>query len=574
MMKKSNFLLLLFLLNGFVFYAQFNLERRWGAYLGNATLDKTSQAIDLEGNVYVAGRLRDFTTSSAINFITTDAFQTTPGRGFVMKINSQGTVVWGTYINGTVENIAIDTRDNQNEIVILGYANNDQVDGATVIASPGAYQAAMDGQGSLFLLKFDVNGNRIWGTYYNTGGIGINNSTSALSLGIDSTGSIYFSHRAGYATLGTVGTFQPTQNETNPTAISKFSADGNKIWTTYYGINGSSVQSISINATGLFIKGNTKDCFPYNNPNTYFATAGAYQPTTLGNCTTQYLSKFSFEGQRLWSTYFKFLGFIKAGEGGVYLTSQFVTNPNLITPGTFQQDSDASSGYLGKFDDLGQRVWGTYVGLNGGVNALGAELDVDVSGNVFLFGTTSHQSNIATTDGFLAVNPSFNNYSSGFAMKFNPSGQRLWGTYYGCGQDTYINSIMYAETGFYMLGTTICEEGIATAGSVQSEYIVTPAPLVPFNTFVARFGPAPLSNDQNDFQGITIFPNPNQGVFTISNLKAPAVIEVYDMLGKKVHEQNINNNQEIRLHNVSKGIYFAKIGVGKELYRTEKMVVK
>ncbi len=91
--------------------------------------------------------------------------------------------------------------------------------------------------------------------------------------------------------------------------------------------------------------------------------------------------------------------------------------------------------------------------------------------------------------------------------------------------------------------------------------------------YIARFDPS-LANQQNQLQVTAIYPNPNNGTFTISNLEKESYLEIYDVLGKKVHEQSVSNNQVIALGNVSKGIYFAKIKSSDIVYNTEKIIVE
>lgn len=91
-------------------------------------------------------------------------------------------------------------------------------------------------------------------------------------------------------------------------------------------------------------------------------------------------------------------------------------------------------------------------------------------------------------------------------------------------------------------------------------------------TITSNCGLATSANENTE--NVSIFPNPNNGTFSISNLENEAFIEIYDVLGKKVHEQVINNNQLISIEKVSKGIYFAKIKSGDKVYKTEKIVVE
>ncbi|WP_396212612.1 T9SS type A sorting domain-containing protein [Flavobacterium sp.] len=91
-------------------------------------------------------------------------------------------------------------------------------------------------------------------------------------------------------------------------------------------------------------------------------------------------------------------------------------------------------------------------------------------------------------------------------------------------------------------------------------------------TITSNCGLATSGNENTE--NVSTFPNPNNGTFSISNLEKESFIEIYDVLGKKVHEQIINNNQVVNIQKVSKGIYFAKIKSGDKVYKTEKIVVE
>ncbi len=559
---KKTFLFFIFISFQSIF-AQFDFERNWGTYIGNAGQTILSHESDSQGNIILASR--------GLNFSTPNSFQTTVGTCNIVKINSYGNIVWATYINAEITDLKVDSRND--DIVVIGFAQTN----SSNLVNPNAYEMVYESS-SMILAKFDSSGTKIWGTYYNVGDDNVTIGSTQPSIEIDQLGAIYFSHRAGYSTLGTSGTFQNQKNGLNPYAISKFSSSGVKVWTTYYGVNGSSIQELSINSNGLFVTGRVKDCPPaYNNPNTYFATSSAYQPTALGSCNTNYLSKFNFDGQRLWSTYFKNLGAVEASESSVYITSQF-PNPNLITAGTFQQNSDASSMFFGKFDDFGQPIWGTYVGLNATLGTVptfigAAGIETDPSDNVYLFGGTKCATNIATVDAFLSVNPSLN-YGTGFCMKFDQNGQRLWGTYYGGNQQTSISSMRVNANNFYINGITTCENSIATNGSLQANYLASDPSLVPNNSFLIHFRQSELNSIDTNLKSISIIPNPNIGNFIISSLDAKSDLIIYDLSGQKIHEQQVNNDEFINLKFIAKGIYFATIKTNKIVYKTVKLVIK
>ena len=57
----------------------------------------------------------------------------------------------------------------------------------------------------------------------------------------------------------------------------------------------------------------------------------------------------------------------------------------------------------------------------------------------------------------------------------------------------------------------------------------------------------PLSVDENDFDEFAIFPNPNNGSFTVklnSNSSEDISIEVYDIRGRIVYNKSFNNNAD------------------------------
>ncbi len=82
-------------------------------------------------------------------------------------------------------------------------------------------------------------------------------------------------------------------------------------------------------------------------------------------------------------------------------------------------------------------------------------------------------------------------------------------------------------------------------------------------------------NEKSDDFGISIYPNPSNGHFTVvlTNGNKNASIEVFDVLGKKVYGiDNPNSTTEINL-NVHNGVYLVKVMNAKNSY-LERIVVK
>ncbi len=110
--------------------------------------------------VYIGGH-----TSSATNIATSASHQSSLIEyidAFISKFNENGERIWGTYYGGNHRDIfrAIDF-DSNNNLYALGDTGS-----TTNIATPGSHQTTYNEWYDVMLIKFDQNGQRIWGTYY------------------------------------------------------------------------------------------------------------------------------------------------------------------------------------------------------------------------------------------------------------------------------------------------------------------------------------------------------------------------------------------------------------------------
>lgn len=191
------------------FLAKFNGEGQkiWGTYLGDSStnfLPKLSCAIALDdNNVYWTG-----TTSQRKGVATSGAFQSTFSgycSGFLTRFDSAGKQLWGTYLqvsdtywaSSLISNIIVDRND---DICMIG-----QSSGISNMITTGAWKTQpQDREG--FLTKFDINGNRLWGTYF-----GGESGEYVTGIAKDASNNLYISgytlSDTGIARPGTV--FQP-----------------------------------------------------------------------------------------------------------------------------------------------------------------------------------------------------------------------------------------------------------------------------------------------------------------------------------------------------------------------------
>ncbi|MGV9004452.1 T9SS type A sorting domain-containing protein [Flavobacterium sp.] len=590
---KKIFILLLFI-NVSSFSQSFNYQRAWATYFGDDSIRITGSDIDSNGNLFLVGFVNRFHFASTDSNFTTTALSYQPNfaggisDGFIVKINPNGNIVWSTFFGGEnadfITNIKI---DNNNDLCIIGQTSSTQN-----MATTASYQTSTIGE-SYFLSKFSNDGVLFWSTYYDNYP-GISNNMSNYnnltyfghSLDIDSSNNIYFTLATVNEGLATVGAYQSLKNQ--PTAanlISKFTPTGQRVWATYYGVNGSRIFGLCIGNDGFYVSGTTLDCAPTYSANTFFATAGCHQPTP-GSCRDIFLSKFSLDGDRIWSTYYgndtperiNDHSIVAFGDS-VYLTATAFNQGGLTTPGSFQETNPSTNlqtVFLIKFNSIGLRQWSTFYGYQGDSSRF-SRVSKDSNGNIFLSGNTDYLQNISSTGSYQELK---NNDFDSFVAKFSPNGERQWGTYYGGnGFESENSKTLIYNDSFYITGSTNSTDTIATIGSFQPNYATNSyQSIAPCNFFIAKFESLPLSTSQNNENQFSIFPNPNKGTFSITFkdlLMDNWKLEVYDLVGKKVLMQNLNQSQTtIETNNLSKGLYSVKITNSENRSFNTKIIVE
>ncbi|MEO6833999.1 MAG: SBBP repeat-containing protein [Chitinophagaceae bacterium] len=160
--------------------------RVWGTYYGSAGDENgNSCAVDSANNIYLAGA----TTSTT--GIAAGGHQVTFGGGkdaFLVKFNSAGTRLWGTYYGGAaVEDGYSCAVDAPGNVFLTGYTYS-----STGIASGGFQNSYISASSNTdaYLVKFSKTGTRLWGTYY--GGKGYDYSTSCA---VDKSGDVFIAGR-------------------------------------------------------------------------------------------------------------------------------------------------------------------------------------------------------------------------------------------------------------------------------------------------------------------------------------------------------------------------------------------
>lgn len=402
------------------FLVKFNSagQRLWATYYGTGFTRGRSCAVDAAGNVYMCGRT-DQSANTGNIIATTIAHQPSFGGGvsdaYLVKFNSAGQRLWATFYGNdaedTGEGCATDAFGN---VYMTGHTFAPISGTIDNIGNIGFQNSYGGGSYDGFLVKFNGAGVRQWGTFY-----GGNGSDEGLSCCTDAAGNVYLGGTAS-ATINPATSstnlasngFQNTHGGTIDGFLAKFDATGNRLWATYYGgAQADYLQSCNTDAAGnVYIAGFTKS------PN--LASTGAFQ-TTMGGTQDAFMAKFDANGARLWATYYG--GSSNYDEGhtvvidpatnNVYLSGYTASTNNIATGGFQNALSGGYDAFLTKFDDAGQRIWGTYYGGTG--NDQNYASAVDNNSAVYLAGYTKSASGIASggfqntfagggTDGYLA----------------------------------------------------------------------------------------------------------------------------------------------------------------------------
>jgi hypothetical protein len=352
---------------GDAFLVKFNSsgEKQWGTYYGGSYVPGASNfeealscATDALGNIYMVGR-----TQNTPGFTSAGAHQTIYGGGsfdaFLVKFNSSGVHQWGTYYGGgateTGYSCATDASGNVYMVGDVQQAGSALFGG---IATTGSHQSAYGGgYNDAFLVKFDSNGIRQWGTYY--GGTGIDN---AFSCATDASGNVYMSgdtqSSSGIATPGAHQTIYGSATYGNALLVS-FNSSGLRQWGTYYtGIRNICTTDISGN---IYMAG-------YTASNYGVATAGAHQSVggSGGSYNDAFLVKFNALG----------LGFNENINENLF---SVYPNPAQSTVNV-KSDIKLIGSVYDIYDNMGKVV------LSGTINAENTSVDLrNLSAGIYLF---------------------------------------------------------------------------------------------------------------------------------------------------------------------------------------------
>jgi hypothetical protein len=441
----------------------------WGTYYGGPnTEDVADMAINSSNEPTVAGN-----TLSEVSIATEGAYQTTFSGGFhdffVAKFDATANIKWATYLGGTERDLGFGVEvDELGQVYFNGKTTSDG------IATDGAYQTIRGGNDDAVIAKLDQeSGALLWLTYF--GGEG-NEQFRAFEF--DDNNNFYVCGYTESATgVATPGAFQTVYGGEGDAMISKWTADGEVIWSTYYGAAGQDrYHSISIDPFDkLYCVGTTSST-------TGVVTAGTYQTTYGGGSADLWLGKFTLDGALIWSTFYggevhdRGRGVETDSMGNIYVVGFTASSTGISTPGALQEEW--SEGYDSQTSeplddnllfsmtaDGVTRLWGTYYGGGAKEELWGMNLDRKRK-CIYLVGST--QSNALISYGN-AWQPEKGKGSDAVFARWNYDGSIVYGSYFGKDKGEQFEDVELDANGdIYLVGKTEENQLPATYGVYQT----------------------------------------------------------------------------------------------------------
>lgn len=277
-------------------------------------------------------------------------------------------------------------------------------------------------------------------------------------------------------------------------------------WATYYGggINDLTSALTTARNGDIYMAG-------YTSSTDNIATTGAFQDTVTGSLDI-FLARFTPAGARIWGTYFggtqEDVAYGVAADtfGHVYVCGYTSSSSAISTPGV-QQPVYAgvfSDALLVEFDTAGHRRWATYLGGGSYGYDQASALAVDHAGHVYMAGVTSNTTLIASAGAFQATNAGGPFNGDAFLVKYDTTGHRVWGTYYGGSNDDFGKAVCVDRYGAVYIAGQTSSGGLSTPGAFQttSGGGTNDAYIAKFDSAGARiWGTYYGGNDQDYFAG-------------------------------------------------------------------------
>lgn len=510
-------------------------------------------AKDGAGNIYHTGIFGDTITYGSNSYYDTDTgFSAT----YIAKYDSSGNILWARSSGGPgAAIVSAITVDGAANVYITGYYLGGSV-------SFGPYTLDTTDYDGIFMAKYDSSGNVLWAVICDSSSIGYPYGiTTDLANNVYLTGTIY-------SPTIKFGNHILNNNGLVNLFIVKYDSAAHVIWAKKAGETGID-KTYGITSDTL---GNEYVTGYFNSPQIVFGNDTLHN---LGNHNV-FIAKYDSSGNALWGR----SGGGIYGEMGLTIASDknnseyiagFFTSPTV----TFGTDTLTSPGgetmFLAKYDAAGNIRWLTSSANGFNCNCFPYDVAVDQHSNPVVIGLLGYPMIGQVTFDTTILNPPPDSHNPMYIVKYDSAGHSLWGkiVILGGGDDNTNGGVICDSNNIYICAEFETNPLVFRNDSLYNYGIHSP--------FLAKLGH--LDNvgipEIEQHNSVSIFPNPNDGNFTIYNMGFTNYdLQITDLSGREVYHQSIINNSshktQIDISDLSNGIYFWKvinynqiIGVGK-----------
>jgi hypothetical protein len=407
------------------------------------------------------------------------------------------------------------------------------------------------GNDDMFLVKYDTNGNVLWAKSY--GGL---NDDSGYGITSDSNGNTIVAGRFDSPTI-TFGTTILTNVNFGDAFLVKFDANGNELWAkSFNGNRDEQCHSVITDSNGNIILLGIFDGLTIS--------FGAITLTNSGSLGIPeiFVVKFDAAGNEIWA---------KNPEGIGYDVGQNIaidTNNNIVMTGYFSSPSISfgtttltNSGqydiFTVKYDTNGNVIWAK--SINGSADDAPSQCWVDANGQIILTGyfqsdTISADANILINADLLAPHA-----RDIFIINYDANGNVIWSkSAGGTGADLASAIVRDVYGNIFLAGNF--RSPVITFGTINLNNVDT-LTYSPY-AFITKFESEDvgvIEKDKSD--NILIAPNPftNQTMVTFKEEQKNARLSIIDILGHEIKTLNFSGRQiELNKDDIPAGFYFIK----------------
>jgi hypothetical protein len=408
----------------------------------------------------------------------------------------------------------------------------------------GSYTLTNAGFDDLFLAKYDANGNVLWAK--SAGGTGYD---WPYCIAVDASGNSYVAG-AFYSSTITFGSYTLTNAGNEDMFLAKYDANGNVLWTKSEGGMGNDLgNSVAVDASG-----NPYVAGYFSSPTLTF---GSYTLTNANaGINDLFLAKYDANGNVLWA---KSIGGPSDDEataaavdasGNLYVAGWF--RSTTLTFGSYTLTSAGNEDmFLAKYDANGNVLWAASAG--GISEDIAGSVAVDASGNPYVAGL--YFSSTLTFGSYTLTNVG---YFDMFLTRYDANGNVLWAKSQGGTNGDLGRSIAVDASGnLYVAG--LFRSPTLTFGS----YTLTNAGAgTTSDMFLAKLGNSAGINESRNSSNISVFPNPATDIITIeiTGIFKASYLSIMNIEGQQVITRQIKEPQtQLDISNLPSGVYFVKL---------------